>query len=409
MFPTSPHPSEGVRPNRAFRSPSEARTLDAANDIRRLDAAKEPLTIKPSVASQADQEIFDRLTSVELSPDEKRLAATPTVRAPGERRLMAIHFHPEWVPMPLIEKRLSISFPDAEDFFVVPTQHNQVMALGEWAGVEADVYAPEYGEKIQLLIHLKSAKLEKAASFKGMMERTFRYRALQLLEILEALNNPDAAMAAEVKKAGLDSQALSLAAGFSDRLGRLIEDGSVIASPRAAMLKNRLLTDFMQELGGGADQAVLGKALSVVKLVKSLVKKRFDPKRFHTAAEVIEEARGLGAGVVIPHPPLFWPALLDDLDIDGWEVWNSSTPKHTLFLIDCLGRARGRKRPLLAFMGDDTHMSSKIRPDSQEDKSYREREIGFQPPWADPKAVEALKAIGQSRERTMDEYRSRIA
>ncbi|MDR2455194.1 MAG: hypothetical protein LBE49_01180, partial [Deltaproteobacteria bacterium] len=60
-------------------------------------------------------------------------------------------------------------------------------------------------------------------------------------------------------------------------------------------------------------------------------------------------------------------------------------------------------------MGDDTHMSSKIRPDVMEDKSYREREIGFQPPWSDPEAARALKALGQSRERTMDEYRSRIA
>ena len=175
------------------------------------------------------------------------------------------------------------------------------------------------------------------------------------------------------------------------------------------MLKNRLLTDFMQERASGLDKAVLGKALSVVKLVKTMVKRRFDPSRFHTAAEVIEEARGLGAGVVLPHPPLFWPALLDDLDVDGWEVWNPSTPKHTLFLFDCLARAGRRRRPLLAFMGDDTHMSSKIRPDVMEDQSYREREIGFQPPWDSPPVADALRALGQGRERTMDEYRARIS
>ena len=390
MLSPSPYPlPEGIRP---------AKTIGREGQGEKADSVR-----------SADLAVFERLTSIGLSEAERRLAATPDRRALGEKRLLALHFHPEWVPLGLVEARLAKAFPDADDALVIPTQHNQIMALGEFAGVEADVYAPQYGEKIQLLIHLRSDKLERAETFRGMMESTFRYRALQLLEILEALTNPDEAMSAEVKKAGLDSQALSLASSFADRLGRLIEESGVIASPRSAMLKNRLLTDFMQELGGPCEKSLLGKALSVVKLVKSMVKKRFDPKRFHAAAEVIEEARSLGAGVVIPHPPQFWPALLDNLDIDGWEVWNPSTPKHTLFLIDVLSRTKGRKRPLLAFMGDDTHMSSKIRPDVMEDKSYREREIGFQPPWKDPEVAAALKELGQSRERTMDEYRSRIA
>jgi hypothetical protein len=322
---------------------------------------------------------------------------------------MALHFHPEWVPLPLIEKRLALSFPDAADRLVIPTQHNQIMSAGPWAGVEVDVHAPEYGEKIQLLIHLKADRLPRAATFKAMMERTFRYRALQLLDILEALTAPDEAMAGQVKKAGLDDQALALASAAAGRLWRLIESQGVIGSPRSEMLKNRLLPDFMRERGSEIPPPLLDKALSVVKLVKAMVKKRLDPGRFHTAREVIEEARGLGAGVVIPHPPLFWPALLDNLDVDGWEVWNPSTPKHALFLIDCLGRAPKGRRRLLALMGDDAHMSSKIRPDVMEDKSYREREIGFQPPWEDPEVQKALAALGQSRERTMDEYRSRLA
>jgi hypothetical protein len=358
--------------------------------------------------SEADLGVFNALTSVELSGRERLLAETPQATAPGEGRLFAVHFHPEWVPPDLIERRLARSFPDAGDRLVIPTQHNQIMAMGPWAGVEADVYAPEYSEKIQLLIHLPAARLGRAAVFRSMMERTFRYRALQLLEILEALTAPDEPMAKEIRKSGLDGASLALAGIFAARLQRLIGSLDIHHSPRSAMLKNRLLTDFMQERSGDLEPAALSGALSVVGLVKAMVKRRFDPRRFHTAREVIEEARGLGAGVVVPHPPQFWPALLDDLDVDGWEVWNPSTPKHALFLIECLGRARGRKRPLLAFMGDDTHMSSKIRPDVIDGQGGQLREIGFQPPWGSPLVADALRLRGQSRERTMDEYRARL-
>ncbi|MDR1656608.1 MAG: hypothetical protein LBT47_03485 [Deltaproteobacteria bacterium] len=367
-----------------------------------------PLTIDVHPVA-GDRRAFDRLTSVVLSQAEKELAVTPDQIAPLEPRLMATHFHPERVPLELIQQRLSRAFPAATDSLVIPTQHNQIMTMDQWAGVEADAYSPDYGEKIHLLFHFKASSLPKAGTFLSMMERTFRYRALQLLEIMEALTNPDQSTTSQVKKNGLDNYALGLAGSFAARLSKLIDDPNIFDSSRVPMLKNRLLTDFMAECSGNIEQAQLDQALSVVSVVKGIVKKRFDPNRFHTVHEVIEEARSFGAGVVIPHPPLFWPVLLDDLDIDGWEVWNPSTPNHTRFLIDCLGRIKERKRKLLAFMGDDTHMSSKIRPEMGGKKNNQNREIGFQPPWCDPQVAAALAALGQSRERTMDEYRARLA
>ncbi|MDR1109855.1 MAG: hypothetical protein LBP92_03935 [Deltaproteobacteria bacterium] len=359
---------------------------------------------------QADIEAFDRLTSVDLSPEEIRLAENPDQSAPGERRLLALHFHPEWVPLGLIETRLSRAFPGASDRMVVPTQHNRVMAMGPWAGVEVDCQAPEFGQKIQLLIHMRSQAMAKAGRLLEMIDQTFRFRALQLLEILEALTSPDESMAREINDNGLDREALDLASFFACRLNELIRTRDVIGSPRSEMLKNRLLTDFMLARNQGLDPTLFANSLSVANIVKSMVKHRLDLGHFSTAREVIEEARGLGAGIVIPHPPLFWPALMDDLDVDGWEVWNPSTPRHAQFLIGCLERAQGRsRRPLLAFMGDDTHMSSKIRPNITEDKNGKGREIGFQPPWRNPLVAEALARTGQSRERTMDEYRARLA
>ncbi|MDR1677870.1 MAG: hypothetical protein LBS44_05705 [Deltaproteobacteria bacterium] len=360
--------------------------------------------------SQADIEAFNRLTTIELTAKEKELAETPDFIDLEETRLMALHFHQEWVPMNMIETRLSRAFPKATDKLVIPTQHNRITYFGPWAGVEVDCFAPSFGQKIQLLIHFSSSKMAKASALNAMIEQTFRYRALQLLEVLEALTNPDQTLRQEINNNGLDHQALDLTSFFAWRLREIIQKSNVLGSERAEMLKNRLLTDFMLARNQGLDPTLFGSSLTVANIVKTLVKHRLNVKRFNTAQEIIEEARCLGAGIVIPHPPQFWPVLIDDLDVDGWEVWNPSTPGYTLFLIDCLARTKGRtKRPLLAFMGDDTHMSSKVRANITEDKNGRGREIGFQPPWWDPDVAQALKRNGQSRERTMDEFRSRLA
>jgi hypothetical protein len=263
--------------------------------------------------------------------------------------------------------------------------------------------------KIQLLIHARADRLAGASAFQSMIERTFRYRELQLLDILDLAARPDASAEAELARAGFGDDDLEAAAGHAARLRAMIDASGVAAGPGAEMLKNRLATDFIERREGAADPARLARLLELVNLLKARVKSRPDPTRFHEARELIEEARSLGAGVVIPHPQRFWPALLADLDVDGWEVWNPSTPSHAVFLTGCLSRRGRGGRPPLAFMGDDTHMSSKIRLHMVSDKGGGEREIGFQPPWRDPEVVAALKVAGQSRKRTLEEYVERLA
>jgi hypothetical protein len=77
--------------------------------------------------------------------------------------------------------------------------------------------------------------------------------------------------------------------------------------------------------------------------VKALVKVEFSLKYFYRTSEVIEEARALGAGIVIPHPEQFWPILLKEYDVDGIEVWNPQSRRYTEFLISVLNR-RNQKR-----------------------------------------------------------------
>jgi hypothetical protein len=72
------------------------------------------------------------------------------------------------------------------------------------------------------------------------------------------------------------------------------------------------------------------------------------------------------------------------------------------------GNKKSSKRPLLIFMGDDTHMGEKIRNASVIDRDKASREIGMQPAWDDPDIMAALKTVKASRERVIDEYRQRL-
>ena len=131
-------------------------------------AGCEPRALPRASGLEPDEEdwrIFQSLTRVELSGEETRLALTPDQRDAEEKSVFALHFHPEWVPVGLVEKRIKSAFPAAENLLIAPTQHNQLQAMGEFSGVEEDAFAPGAKIKIQLLIHLKSDRLKRAGAF----------------------------------------------------------------------------------------------------------------------------------------------------------------------------------------------------------------------------------------------------
>ncbi len=49
--------------------------------------------------------------------------------------------------------------------------------------------------------------------------------------------------------------------------------------------------------------------------------------------------------MVIPHPEQFWPILLADYDVDGYEVWNPQSREYTDFLIRALDNQNKRRLP----------------------------------------------------------------
>jgi len=146
-----------------------------------------------------------------------------------------------------------------------------------------------------------------------------------------------------------------------------------------ASIKNKLLRNYFDELCAELDVSLVLRIQIFLRALKEIVKSHFSLKFFYRTSEIIEEARALGAGIVIPHPEQFWPILLADYDVDGYEIWNPQSREYTEFLISVLERKnQGRKpgRRLLAFMGDDTHFGEKLKSPEAGSREKAEREIG---------------------------------
>lgn len=125
----------------------------------------------------------------------------------------------------------------------------------------------------------------------------------------------------------------------------------------------------------------------------------------------MEEARGLGGLVTIPHPEQFWPILLAGYDVDAIEVWNPQSRRHTNFLISVVNEANAKHpsaKPTLVTMGDDTHFGEMLRLPDGPEQARLAREIGVQPLWEDPVTLKELERAGMTRERVIDAFRQRL-
>ena len=91
----------------------------------------------------------------------------------------------------------------------------------------------------------------------------------------------------------------------------------------------------------------------------------------------------------------------------------SQSRKYTKFLISVLNGKNKRRgpshRPLLVFMGDDTHMAEKLRSPGEQDPIKASREVGFQPAWEDYEIRKELILANMDRTRVIREYAARLA
>ena len=362
-----------------------------------------------------DKEVFLELISAELSPEQKKMVVSPPKIYPRQKDVMAVHWHPEWIPIDLVVRRLEIMFPNRRSELVIPTQHNELLVWKDYAGVEVDCYSSGFNRKVQLLLHFRADKVAgpRAGALKAMLDHTFKYRSSQLLDYINTVVEPELndRLKEAVEKIGASRETVELVRFYTARLRQLIYDHESEIPPQ--MFKNRLVSEFLDAQRIRHSDQTINRAMHLIREIKAIVKRHFPLTYFFRATEVIEEVRSLGGGVVIPHPEQFWPILLADYDVDGYEVWNPMSHNYTEFLIRALNNQNKYQRPgrreLLIFMGDDTHLSVKIRPPDLLERPKLEREVGLQPAWDDMAIRKSLSLAEASREKVIESYKERLA
>lgn len=355
---------------------------------------------------------FFKVTSEDITDQQKKQIEDPARKFESERSVLAVHWHPEFIPMMTIRKRIDRMFPNSKEELIIPTQHNELMELNGYHGVEVDCYSKAFERKVQLLLHFKDLDLNKAGVLISMLEHTFKYRSRQLFDLIDSIILPsrEDRRKEAVFRTGASEELVEFIQHHTERIDRMLKENGTKISKRS--IKNKILRNYFDELREFYDKETIDHAQVFIKAMKKIVKRHFDYTYFYSTEEVIREARALNAGIIIPHPEQFWPILLADYDVDGFEVWNPQSREYTDFLVKVLLRHnkedRHRERPLLVFMGDDTHLGEKVKPKHLQDPEKAGREIGYQPPWDEPDIQKNLIIGGFSKEKIIKEYKRRL-
>ena len=93
-------------------------TTSATDKDRAVAAATPELT-------DWDQQTYLKLISTELSPEQEERILTPARVYPRQDVMLAVHWHPEFIPMDLIRRRIDATFPNRNCELIVPTQRTQ--------------------------------------------------------------------------------------------------------------------------------------------------------------------------------------------------------------------------------------------------------------------------------------------
>jgi hypothetical protein len=377
-----------------------------------LQELAEKLKAQPFEITEEDKDSYFKVISTDLTEAQEKELQTPPQVYHRQESVLAVHWHPEFVPMDVIRKRIDNTFPNKELELIIPTQHNIVMSYGSFSGVEVDCYDKDFNRKVQLLLHFNRDNIEKSSVLTDMLAHTFKYRSSQLFELINAIISPNLEFRLQqaATETGASEDLIEFVRFYTRKVEKMIEQ--YYADTPEEAIKNKLLRNYFDTLRDKYDDRLINRAQFLIKEVKKLVKLNFDLSYFYESREIIEEARSIGAGIIVPHPEQFWPILLANYDVDGYEVWNPQSREFTEFLIQVVinqNKTRRRsERQLLVFMGDDCHMGEKVKEKRYQDPEKAGREIGVQPAWNDLLVNKRLILAGMSRENSIIEYRNRL-
>ncbi len=385
------------------------KALEIEHRLKQYD----PKKFTPEI-EESDLTAWRRITNRTLNEEQKKIVTEPEKIYPAQKNVLAVHWHPEHIPMELIRTRIETQFPNMRDSLIIPTQHNVPLSYDDFTGVEIDCYAKGFHRKVQFLLHFESSRLDtaKADVFRGILDHTFTYRTGQLNDFIATLLEPSLELRLQraAKKTGADENLIEFTRVYTRKLKQMI-DMHIADMPRDA-LRNKLIREYFNALRSRYTNDFIDRAQVFLRTVKKIVKREFTLEYFFEAGEVIEEVRALGGGIIIPHPEQFWPVLLAGYDVDGYEVWNPQSSEYTDFLIDVVHRHNSmphrKDRPLLICMGDDCHMGEKVKDKDMQTPEKAAREIGVQPAWEDLGIQKQLVVANVDRAGAIRDYRDRL-
>lgn len=373
----------------------------------------EPASEGPGVVSEEwQEEAFARLIDTRLNPEQEARILQPPRIFPKQDAVLAAHWHPEFIPLELIQRRIDTMFPNRRHELIIPTQHNVLMSMNGYAGVEIDCYSSGFNRKVQLLAHFSASRVHQASVLNAMLEHTRKYRASQLFEFIDSILNPswEERASRAAAKTGATEELVGFVREHVRDLKELI-DRHEAKIPTDA-LKNKIIRNYFEMLRAKFPAKQINHAQIFLQTVKMLVKANFELSYFYRTEEIIEEVRSHGGGIVIPHPEQFWPILLANYDVDGIEVWNPQSQEYTEFLIHVVNEQnaarRSHERPLLIFMGDDTHFGEKVLDPMYQDEEKAGRELGVQPAWDDLSIRKSIIVAKVDRPAVIRDYRQRL-
>ncbi|MBD3403902.1 hypothetical protein GF420_13495 [candidate division GN15 bacterium] len=362
--------------------------------------------------TEHDRASYLKVVTTELTDAQRARILTPPRVYPRQDSILALHWHSEFVPLDMVTERIRATFPNSDLELIIPTDHNTINVLNGYAGAEVDCYSREFARKVQLLIHFEASRLANANVFKNMLSHTFRYRSSQLYEFIDTIleEKYEDRVQEAAATTGADDDLIRFVRTGTSKLRKLIDQNYAITPPE--MLRNKIIKYYFDTLRDLYDDRYINRVQIFLQAIKRIVKRHFSFTHFYETHEIIEEVRYLGGGIIVPHPEQFWPILLADYDVDGYEVWNPQSREYTDFLINVVDRKNKRlhqgERPLLITMGDDCHMGEKAKDPQYQDTEKASREIGVQPAWDDLAVRKSLILANIDRRRVIEEYKNRL-
>jgi hypothetical protein len=276
---------------------------------------------------------------------------------------------------------------------------------GEFSGVEVDCYSHGFNQKVQLLLHFKTSRLDNAHTMRAMLRHTRTYRASQLFDFMHTITAPmEDRIEEAARTTGADLELVEFVRHNVTKVQRMVEERHADLPEDA--LKNKLLRNYFNALRTRYDGGLIDRIQTYLS-PSSHRQAHFTLRYFYRTSEVIEEA-GPRAGSSSPHPEQFWPILLADYDVTATRS-GTPVPRYTDFLItagpaNCLGRS---SRPQARLHGR-RHAHGREGQGSAEQNPRRRPEIGYQPAWDDLEISKRLILSGMSREIVIREYRDRL-